>query len=106
MAIPIATALSGSVTDWRRIEQFDVSLRLARPAQLDQILLHCSMQPVGEHARFYWRTSQSVLICVARAEVALARARRVKWPGKHQRSLKCRSAWKSTCMRAPPANKR
>jgi len=27
-----------------------------------------------------------------------------KWPGKHQRSSKCRSAWKSTCMRAPPAS--
>jgi len=30
--------------------------------------------------------------------------RRAKWPGKHQELSKCRSAWKSTCMRAPPAN--
>jgi hypothetical protein len=30
--------------------------------------------------------------------------RRAKWRGKHQKSSKCRSAWKSTCMRAPPAS--
>jgi hypothetical protein len=29
-----------------------------------------------------------------------------KWPGKPQKSSKCRLAWKSTCMPAPPASKR
>src|SRR5439155_2926033 len=29
-----------------------------------------------------------------------------KWPGRPQRSWKCRSAWKSICMHAPPASKR
>ena len=40
------------------------------------------------------------------AEFVRSRKGEPKWPGKPRRSSKCRSAWKSTCMCAPPASKR
>src|SRR4051794_31635070 len=46
-----------------------------------------------------------VLGCCLRKARA-TKMRRPRWPGKLQKSSKCRSAWKSTCTPAPRANNR
>ena len=55
--------------------------------------------------RFHWRSFVSAIPCLS-GRTSSGSRRRAQWPGKHPRSSKCRSAWKSTCMRAPPASKR
>ena len=73
-------------------------------AQLCDFFVRCSrnrgLPPKISLANFSFRISLSREGGVVRLQ------RSAKWPGKHPRSSKCRSAWKSTCMPAPPASKR
>src|ERR1700676_1045965 len=79
-----------------------------RDAQISEFLSRCSMEVYGPYdKRFHWRTFQSRLVYLAvRAEIVRFTQGEPKWPGRPRRSSKCRSAWKSTCMPAPPASKR
>ncbi|BBB98044.1 virulence factor BrkB family protein [Bradyrhizobium elkanii USDA 61] len=58
------------------------------------------------YRKFNWRTFPTTVLYSAGRKVRPVATRRAKWPGKHRRSWKCRSAWKSTCICAQPASKR
>ena len=63
---------------------------------------------VQQRSRVFTRPAcaleQPALACRAARRLRQLILGRRKWPGKHRRSLKCRSAWKSTCTPAQRAS--
>src|SRR6185437_9081001 len=75
----------------------------SRPHEYVNFILRCSIRMMAKIslANFCGGITLSM-----RAGIRPVREGEPQWPGRPRRSSKCRLAWKSTCMRAPPASKR
>src|SRR6185437_15053089 len=62
--------------------------------------------PRFQGERIHWRTFHQAVVYEGGRKTSSRLQGEPKWPGKHRKSSKCRAAWKSTCMLAPPASKR
>src|SRR5260221_7549763 len=103
----LTSSLSGTVNAPSNQKSVRVAMQTTAkgliPRCFDRDRLHNSVnylamqhRPAGVFGkRFHWRTSRSAVPYPGgRSSSGIKRS--AKWPGKHQRSSKCRSAWKST----------